>query len=82
MGNTKVIRKNVNFPVRLLAEVDNLVKELGVDFSKFIQRATEEHINNVKKIQIEKELEEGYKAKAKLNRKICEYFKYIDGENI
>ncbi len=29
-----------------------------------------------------KALEEGYKAKAKLDMKICEEFRYVDGENI
>lgn len=31
--------------------------------------------------RIEKEMAEGYKALAKLNRKICDDFKYIDQEN-
>ena len=35
-----------------------------------------------KKTELEKELEEGYKAKAKLNLKISDDFKHVDGENI
>ena len=82
MSNVKTVRKNVYFPKSLLAEVGHLSKQLKIDFSKFVREATEEYVNNLKRIQLEKELEEGYKAKAKLNLKICEDFKYVDGENI
>ncbi|HDZ25183.1 hypothetical protein LCGC14_0569210 [marine sediment metagenome] len=76
------VRKNINFPEDLLREVNSLTKKSKTDFSKFVREATKEYVNNLKKEQLQKELEEGYKAKAKLNLKISEDFKYVDGENI
>ena len=78
----RAVRKNINFPVDLLREVNSLTKKSKTDFSKFVREATKEYVNNLKKEQLQKELEEGYKAKAKLNLKISEDFKYVDGENI
>ncbi len=78
----RAVRKNINFPEDLLREVNSLTKKSKTDFSKFVREATKEYVNNLKKEQLQKELEEGYKAKAKLNLKISEDFKYVDGENI
>jgi len=78
----KAVRKNINFPEDLLKEVNSLTKKSKTDFSKFVREATKEYVNTLKKEQLKKELEEGYKAKAKLNLKISEDFKYVDGENI
>ncbi len=78
----RAVRKNINFPEDLLREVSSLTKKSKTDFSKFVREATKEYVNNLKKEQLKKELEEGYKAKAKLNLKISEDFKYVDGENI
>lgn len=82
MVEVRSVRKNINFPVDLLARVNELIQRLNVDFSKFVREATEEYVNNLNKAQLQKELEEGYKAKAKLNLKISEDFKYSDEENI
>jgi len=78
----RVVRKNINFPEDLLREVNSLTKKSKTDFSKFVREATKEYVINLKKARLKKELEEGYKAKAKLNLKISEDFKYVDGENI
>lgn len=78
----KKIRKNVYFPSDLLGEINYLAKELKIDFSKFVREAAEEYVDYLKKMQLEKELKEGYKAKAKLNLKISEDFKHVNGENI
>jgi CopG family transcriptional regulator/antitoxin EndoAI len=78
----RAVRKNINFPEDLLREVNSLTKKSKTDFSKFVREATKEYVNTLKKEQLKKELEEGYKAKAKLNLKISEDFKYVDGENI
>ena len=78
----RAVRKNINFPVDLLREINSLTKKSKTDFSKFVREATKEYVNHIKKAQLKKELEEGYKAKAKLNLKISEDFKYVDGENI
>jgi metal-responsive CopG/Arc/MetJ family transcriptional regulator len=82
MVEVRSVRKNINFPINLLVKVNKLIQRLNVDFSKFVRQATEEYVNNFEKIQLQRELEEGYKAKAKLNLKISEDFKYVDGENI
>ncbi|GAI25335.1 unnamed protein product, partial [marine sediment metagenome] len=39
-------------------------------------------LGKIEQEKLEMELAEGYKAKAKLNLKICEDFKFVDGENI
>ncbi|NOR22502.1 MAG: hypothetical protein GQ476_07455 [Candidatus Aminicenantes bacterium] len=78
----RAVRKNINFPVDLLREVNSLTKKSKTDFSKFVREATKEYVNNLKKAQLKKELEEGYKAKAKVNLEISEDFRYVDGENI
>ena len=82
MREGKAVRKNINFPSELLLEIKKLSERLNVNFSNFVREATKERINNIKKEMLQKELEEGYKAKAKLNLKISEDFKYVDGENI
>jgi len=61
-----------------------------VDYLTKIQRERESEVEKTKEIKelkkkleqerIERELIEGYKAKAKLNLKICEDFKFVDGE--
>ena len=78
----KTERKNIYFPSELISEVDSLSKKLKIDFSKFVREATTEYVNHIKKVQLEKELEEGYRTKAKLNLKIADDFKHADGENI
>ncbi len=78
----KTIRKNVNFPESLLDEISYLAKHLEIDFSKFVREASVKDVNHLKKIQLQKELEEGYKAKSHLNLKISDDFKHVDGENI
>ena len=78
----KTVRKNIYFHTGLLSEVDSLAKKLKIDFSKFVREATAEYVNHIKKAQLEEELEEGYRTKTKLNLKIAEDFKHVDGENI
>jgi len=75
-------RVNINFSNNLLAEIKNTGKELNMNLSEFVREATEVYISKIKEEKLKKELTEGYKAKAKLNLKICEDFKYTDGENI
>jgi len=75
-------RVNINFSNNLLAEIKNTGKELNMNLSEFVREATEIYISKIKEEKLKKELIEGYKAKAKLNLKTCEDFKYTDGENI
>jgi len=82
VSGIKTVRKNINFPIDLVEEINCVTKELKIDFSKFIREASEEYVSHIKKAELEKELEEGYRAKAKLNLKICEDFKHVNGENL
>jgi len=60
----------------------NILPSFFIIYKQFVREATEVYINKIKEEKIKKELAEGYKVKAKLNLKICEDFKYTDGENI
>jgi metal-responsive CopG/Arc/MetJ family transcriptional regulator len=82
MAEIKMVRKNINFPEELLEEASDICRELKMSFSKFIRKAAAEFILNAEKARLENELREGYKAKAELNKRTAEDFKYIDGENI
>lgn len=80
MSEKKTERKNVYFPADLLKRISE-VKE-DTDFSSFIREAAKEKVEQIEREKLKKQLEEGYKAKAKLNKKISEDFKYVDGENL
>ena len=82
MAEGRLVRKNINFPVNLLDRVSELTQKLNIDFSHFVREATEEYVNNFERAQLQKELEEGYKAKAEADLRVNEEFKYVDGENI
>ena len=82
MGKVKSVRKNINFPYDLIGKVNRYTKKLNVDFSKFVREATREYINKLERTQLQKDLEEGYKAKAELNLKTSEDFRYIESENV
>ncbi|MBA7495018.1 hypothetical protein ES702_05597 [subsurface metagenome] len=75
-------RININFSDNLLYEIKRTSKELNMNLSEFVREATEVYASKIKEEKLKKELIEGYKAKAKLNLKICEDFKYTDGENV
>jgi len=75
-------RININFSDNLLYEIKRTSKELNMNLSEFVREATEVYSSKIKEEKLKKELAEGYKAKAKLNLKICEDFKYTDGENV
>lgn len=77
-------QKRMNFMMskNQLDEMAHLITSLNMTQSDFIREALKKHIESLKKQRLEQELAEGYKAKAKLNLKICKDFKYVDGENI
>ena len=75
-------RVNINFSENLLSEIKNVGKELNMNLSTLVREATEVYISKIKEEKVKKELAEEYKEKTKLNLKICEDFKYTDGENI
>ncbi|MFW6140905.1 MAG: hypothetical protein ACOC5S_06085 [Acidobacteriota bacterium] len=80
MAKSKTVRKNVNFPIDLIKRISE-VKE-DTDFSKFIRDAAREKVKKIERQKLEERLKDGYKAKAEINKKICNDFKYVDGENI
>ena len=82
MSDKKTIRKNINFPYEVVAKINHFVKEQRTDFSKFVRDAAEERIKKLEKEKLERELIEGYKANAELDKRTCDDFKYIDSENI
>ena len=82
MAEIKMVRKNINFPEEMLSKASDICRELKMSFSKFIRKAAAEFIVKAEKARLENELREGYKAKAELNKRTAEDFKYIDGENI
>jgi hypothetical protein len=55
---------------------------MNINFSYLVREATKEYIEKVKMEILKKELIEQGKDTAKLNLKICDDFKYADGENI
>jgi len=75
-------RKNIYFPHKLVARIKKVEEVNNINFSEFVRKAAEEKLSRIEKEKLEKDLEKGYKAKAKLNQKICEDFKHVDGENI
>ncbi|MBU1291280.1 hypothetical protein KJ898_05745, partial [bacterium] len=77
-----MIRKNICFPHNLLEETKKLSKEMNINFSYFVREATKEYIEKVKMEILKKELIKQCKDTVKLNLKICDDFKYVDGENI
>ena len=82
MAHLKQKRINFFMSSTQFKEMEEIISPNEITQSDFIRKAIEERIEKAKKEQLEKELEEGYKAKAKLNLKICEDFKYVDEENI
>ncbi|MBU4227215.1 hypothetical protein KJ813_02795 [bacterium] len=82
MSGINMIRKNICFPHNILEETKKISKEMNINFSYLVREATKEYIEKVKIEILKKELIEQCKDTAKLNLKICDDFKYADGENI
>jgi DNA-directed RNA polymerase specialized sigma subunit len=82
MSGINMIRKNICFPHNILEETKKISKEMNINFSYLVREATKEYIEKVKMEILKKELIEQGKDTAKLNLKICDDFKYADGENI
>lgn len=77
-------QRRLNFFVSPLQfeEMQRIISPTKTSQSDFIRTALDEHIKKIYQQRLEEELKEGYLAKAKLNLKICEDFKYVDEENI
>jgi hypothetical protein len=70
----------VEFPLPLLKKAEAAAAQLALDRSKFIRAAVEEKISNMEKTQFDQELAAAYTANAEFDVKICDEFKYVDGE--
>ena len=72
----------VEFPLELLKSADRAASELSLNRSSFIRSAVEQFLEMLQKRDLERELAEGYRANAALDRRICEEFAYVDSENL
>ena len=80
MSDTIMIRKNICFSNDIIEEAKEITKELNVNFSDIVRKATKEYLEKVKMETLKKALIEQCKDTAKLNLEICNDFKYVDGE--
>ncbi len=72
----------VEFPSKLLERIDQAAAGLATNRSRLIRLAVEQFLANMQRRELERELAEGYRANAALDRKICEEFAYVDAENV
>jgi len=80
IGN--VVKVNICLPIELKEEIKKISEEQNTNFSNFIREAAKERLIKIKKEKLRKELIEQCRETAELNIKICDDFKYIDGEQI
>ena len=78
-SRTRVI---VEFPPKLLSEVDAAAEESNMNRSDFIRDSVEKAAARLKKAKFEAELAEGYRANAKLDRELCHEFRFVDSEEL
>jgi metal-responsive CopG/Arc/MetJ family transcriptional regulator len=81
MPKTQMRRINLDLTSIQYEEMANLMAEKGMKLSQFIREAVDEYIAKIEREKLEKELKQGYLAKAKLNIKTCQEFEPVDGEN-
>jgi metal-responsive CopG/Arc/MetJ family transcriptional regulator len=72
----------VDFPDALYLETQKAVQELSMKRSAFIREAVREHLHRLARRKLERELAEGYRANAALNRQISEDFIHVDADNL
>lgn len=78
-ATSKVI---VEFPADLLARAERAASELATNRSRLIRLAVEQFLQSLQRRELERQLAEGYRANAALDRAICQEFAYVDAENI
>ena len=71
----------VDFPAALYAETQRAVTELAIKRSVLIRDAVSEYLRQLERQKLARELAEGYRANADLNRTISEDFIHVDAEN-
>jgi metal-responsive CopG/Arc/MetJ family transcriptional regulator len=81
MPKTQMRRINLDLTSIQYEEMAKLMAEKGMKLSQFIREAVDEYIAKIEREKLEKELKQGYLAKAELNVKTCQEFEPVDGEN-
>jgi metal-responsive CopG/Arc/MetJ family transcriptional regulator len=71
----------VEFPAALYEETQRAVTELATKRSILIRDAVSEYLRRLERQNLARELAEGYRANAELNRTISEDFIHVDAEN-
>jgi metal-responsive CopG/Arc/MetJ family transcriptional regulator len=61
----------IEFPEKLLEQMQLLADELSIDRSKLIRLAVEAYLERVQRTRLEEELAEGYRIYAEFDRQIC-----------
>jgi len=82
MPKSQMRRINLDLSSYQYEEMSRLMVEKGMNLSQFIREAVDEYIAKIEREKLEKQLKQGYLAKAELNIEICQEFEPIDGENI
>jgi metal-responsive CopG/Arc/MetJ family transcriptional regulator len=72
----------VEFPHALYLETQKAVQELSMKRSAFIREAVREYLHRLARRKLARELAEGYRANAALNRQISEEFIHVDADNL
>ena len=72
----------VEFPDALYLETQKAVQELSMKRSAFIRDAVREYLHRLARRKLARELAEGYRANAPLNRQISEDFIHVDADNL
>ncbi len=72
----------VDFPADLYEETQRAVEELSVKRSALIRVAVSEYLRRLARRKLARELADGYRANAELNRQVSEEFVHVDGDNL
>jgi len=76
--NTNTVRLNITLPKNLALSLNEVTGSR--ERSRFIAEAIKQRINQIQKEELDKILEEGYKATANENRIIIKAFEAVDLE--
>ena len=76
--HTETVRINVTLPRELLEAMNNIAGSRSR--SRLISESIQEYVRKIKKDELEKQLEEGYKAAAKESIALAEEFEAVDLE--
>ncbi len=73
-------RVAVDFPAPLWDRAERATQELSINRSELVRQAVQQFIEKFQREKLEKELAEGYRANADLDRRIGEEFSAVDYE--